>query len=511
MSVKNNLLLFLALLLQINICAQKKATPPVIVIMADQLRADVLGLFTPNINALQKDGIVFSRAYCAAPLCAPSRASFFTGNYPNRTGSMINPWEKEDEVFGNTRAGLPNLYQLMEGTWDSYHVGKQHFFTEEKIDKNPTSGTKWITQEDYSNWIKEQKKTKPGGKQYKDNAPELVSGTHTQLRSYSTPAVGVYKDGPDFFLDRYIANESIKAIRNRDKKKPLLLNSMFLAPHPPFSIPEPYYSMYGPKDFSLPDNVGQWYPGQSPLQMYNLTGFIGSRYSREQWREVWAKYLGLVKLLDDEVGRVIAALKEEGLYDQAIILFTADHGEMLGSHSLWQKMCMYEESARVPFILKMPAGESVSVKESGALISLVDFLPTLLDYTGIKTTATMDGTSLIPVIRGKPEQRQSIFLQYDGNGSLGSSQRCVIKGNYKLVVDLFKDEAYLELYDVLKDTKESVNLLFNPSFAAIADDMIRELSTYMKQTGDRLSLPDDLRTRFLKNYKNGIQKSDKVQ
>lgn len=511
MHMKNTFILLLSLLVQINLYAQPKKTPPVIIIMADQLRADVLGPFTPNINALQKDGIMFSRAYCAAPLCAPSRASFFTGNYPNRTGSMINPWAKEDEVYGNTRKGLPNLYQLMDGTWDSYHVGKQHFFTEDKIDKDPASRTKWTTQEDYSNWIKDQKKTKPGGKQFKDNAPELVSGMHTQLRSYSTPEVGVYRDGAEFFLDRYIANESIKAIRSRDKKKPLLLNTMFLAPHPPFSIPEPYFSMFGSKDFVLPDNVGQWYPGQSPLQMYNITGFIGSRYNREQWRGIWAKYLGLVKLLDDEVGRVIAALKEEGLYDQAIILFTADHGEMLGSHSLWQKMCMYEESARVPFILKMPAGESVSVKESSVLISLVDFLPTLLDYTGVKTTASMDGSSLVPIIKGRPQQRESIFLQYDGNGSLGSSQRCVIKGNFKFVVDMFKDESYLELYDVLKDPQETNNLLFNPSFAGVVDDMIRELSNYMKQTGDRLSLAADLRTRFLKNYKNGIQKSDKLQ
>lgn len=123
----------------------------------------------------------------------------------------------------------------------------------------------------------------------------------------------------------------------------------------------------------------------------------------------------------------------------------------------------------------------------------------------------MDGSSLVPIIKGRPQQRESIFLQYDGNGSLGSSQRCVIKGNFKFVVDMFKDESYLELYDVLKDPKETDNLLFNPSFAGVADDMIRELSNYMKQTGDRLSLAADLRTRFLKNYKNGIQKSDKLQ
>jgi len=108
--------------------AQNKELTPVIIIMADQLRADALGDFTPNINSLKNEGIAFNRAYCAVPLCAPSRSSFFTGLYANRTGSMINPFDKDDEMFGNTKAGIPNMYGLMETDWDSHHVGKQHFF-----------------------------------------------------------------------------------------------------------------------------------------------------------------------------------------------------------------------------------------------------------------------------------------------------------------------------------------------------------------------------------------------
>jgi arylsulfatase A-like enzyme len=497
-------------LLSFNICfAQKKEPTPVIVIMADQLRFDALGALTPNINSLKEDGVNFTRAYCAVPLCAPSRSSFFTGRYANRTGSMINPFEDEDEVYGDTRAGIPNMYGLMEGKWDSYHVGKQHFFTAEKIDKDPKTRTSWITQTDYSNWLKAQKKSKPGGRQYKDNAPEIVSANHTQIRAYSTPMVGVYKEGPDYFLDHYIASKSIEAIRNRDKSKPLLLNAMFLAPHPPFSIPEPYLSMLTTKDFNLPENVGQWYPGQSPLQLYNLTGFIGTRYNREQWREIWSKYLGLVKLLDDEVGRVIQALKEEGIYDKAIILFTADHGEMLGSHSLWQKMCMYEESAKVPLIIKMPNNVQPAIKESAELVSLVDVLPTVLDFNGIANTQKMDGRSLLPIINGQSNDRKAIFVQYDGNASLGSAQRCVLKGNYKLIADMFKDEIYLELYDLEKDPQETTNLLFDQKFASVVDELLNDLAGYMKTTGDRLSLPKNLRTQFLKLYKSGIQKSDK--
>ncbi|MEZ4902102.1 MAG: sulfatase-like hydrolase/transferase [Spirosomataceae bacterium] len=237
---------------------QNNEKTPIIIIMADQLRFDALGMLTPHITALKKEGITFHRAYCAAPLCAPSRSSFFTGLYPNKTGSMINPWEKEDEIYGNTKAGIANMYGLMENTWDSHHIGKQHFFTVENIDKDPETKTHWTTQEDYSAWMKTQKRTKAGGKEYKDNAPEIVSGTFTRLRSYSTPKVGLYKEGVDFFLDHYIASQSIAAIKNRDKSKPLLLNAMFLAPHPPFSVPEPYFSMVKTNDFTLPQNVGQF-------------------------------------------------------------------------------------------------------------------------------------------------------------------------------------------------------------------------------------------------------------
>ena len=98
---------------------------------------------------------------------------------------------------------------------------------------------------------------------------------------------------------------------------------------------------------------------------------------------------------------MIQVLKEEGIYDKAIILFTADHGEMLGSHSYWQKMCMYEESAKVPLIVKLPKGVQPAIKESDELVSLVDILPTLLEFNGIPGAQKMDGKSLLPLIQGK--------------------------------------------------------------------------------------------------------------
>lgn len=476
----------------------------VIIIMADQLRADVLGPETPHINALRKEAVEFSRAYCAAPLCAPSRASFFTGLYPNRTGSMINPWAKEDEIYGTVREGIPSLYTMMEDSWDSRHVGKQHFFTAEKIDRRTGSGTKWITQEDYSRWMSSENKGKPGGKRFKTDAPELVSGSFTRLRSYSTPKTELYKEGVDYFLDRYITNESIRAIKERDKSKPLLLNAMYLAPHPPFHIPDPYFSMYKPGDFHLPANVGRWYPGQSPLQMYSLTGFIGSRYTRAQWNEIWGKYLGLVRLLDDEVGRLIGTLKEEGLYEDALVIFTSDHGEMLGSHSLWQKMCMYEESVRVPLIMKLPKGYPVRVRNIGTPVCLTDVLPTVLELNGVVSSpGQTDGKSLLPLLAGSEKGRDAVFIQYDGNGSLGNAQRCLVDGKLKLIADTFGDEVFLELYDLEKDPQETRNLALNVENKKLLSGLVTKLEARMAESGDRIRFEEDVVKRFLENYGGG--------
>lgn len=496
-----HLLILAGIFGMIDSYSQARKPGHVIIIMADQLRADVLGVQTPHIDALRKEAVEFTRAYCAAPLCAPSRASFFTGLYPNHTGSMINPWSKEDEVYGTVKPRIPSLYTMMEKSWDSRHVGKQHFFTTEKIDRRAEQGTKWITQEDYSRWMGREKKNKPGGKRFKADAPELVSGSFTRLRSYSTPKTELYQEGMDYFLDRYITNESIRAIKERDKSRPLLLNTMYLAPHPPFHIPDPYFSMYKPGDFYLPANVGRWYPGQSPLQMYSLTGFIGSRYTREQWNEIWAKYLGLVKLLDDEVGRLIRTLKEEGMYDDALIIFTSDHGEMLGSHSLWQKMCMYEESVRVPLIVKLPKGYPVKTRSVATPVSLVDVLPTILDLNGIAASPVqVDGKSLLPLLSGSDKRSDAIFIQYDGNGSLGNAQRCLVDGDLKLIVDTFREEVFLELYDLKKDPEETRNLALNPENEHLLEGLMVKLKAVMSRTGDRVRLEENVVKRFLENY-----------
>ena len=177
--------------------------PHVIIIMADQLRYDVLGKgFTPNIDSIAADGTAFGRAYCACPLCVPARGSFFTGTYPNRNGSLINPWEPADAVYGDVRPEFGNLYTMMERDWDSIHSGKQHLFTTGgKLEDRVDSGTRWFsTEKSYKEFLKEHGVAMPGGGKFRTKVPEMVDGKATRVSSYSNAETGRYEPGEQYYL-----------------------------------------------------------------------------------------------------------------------------------------------------------------------------------------------------------------------------------------------------------------------------------------------------------------------
>lgn len=456
--------------------------PNLIVIMADQLRHDFVGgEHTPNIAALAEESAIFPNAYCASPLCVPSRGAFFTGRHPNQTGCLINPWIEDDRVHGAVAEGTANLYDLLGEEWDCWHTGKQHLCYPTPLERRKNSRVNWATLEDtYAPALAARGHRLPGGPKFRTDLPELISGTRTGLGSGSTPATGCYEPGFDSFFDGHILAASLEAIDRRDRNKPFFLSAMFLAPHPPFDIPEPWYS--GVRDVEMPQNVGRWSPGQSPLQLYNLTGFVGSRYSRADWQEVWGVYAGLVQLLDHCVGEIVTRLRAEGLYEDALIVFTSDHGEMLGSHRLFQKMCMYEESVRTPVMLKLPrAWQNPGV--NNASVSHIDVLPTICDVLGVPPPANLPGRSWMAP--GANEERD-VFIQYDGNGSLGNFSRAVICGRDKLIVDIFKDEIFFELYRLEDDPEEYQNRITTEP--GLAHNLLALLAAHMQATGDHLSL-----------------------
>jgi len=482
----------------------KQSKPHVVVIMADQLRYDVVNeRYMPNIHKLKEESVVFDRMYCASPICVPARGAFFSGLYPNVNGSLINPWEPQDAEHGYVHPGTANMYSMMEEQWDSWHTGKQHFNM--KDIQQTCAKTNWHTLEDhYDGFLQKHGKRHPGGPQFKGIVPEMAGGKTTRIKRYSIPTTGCFEEGLEYFYDGYIAKTSLDAIRGRDRSKPLLLNAMFVAPHPPLDVPEPWYSMY--KDEPLPDNVAQWSYGQSPLQLYNLTGAIGNGYTKEQWRSIWQVYLGLVSLLDHCVGQLIDELKAQGIYEDTLLIFTSDHGEMLGSHRLYQKMCMYEESVRTPLVMKLPKQSDILPQVIDEPVSAVDIMPTLAEYLQLEGGHVFSGQSLLPLFNGKSLNKRDIFIQFDGNGARGNFQRSVIRGTRKLIVDMFKDELFIELYDIAGDPQEQRNLAIEQSYAEDIQFMLASLGQHMRETGDLLELPVDAYEQFIASYSAFIKR-----
>lgn len=470
-----------------------------IMIVADQLRYDVLGKgYTPHLDQLALESVCFDRAYCASPLCVPARGSLFTGLCPNSTGSLINPWEACDQKAGYVREGIDNLYLMMErGGWDCIHTGKQHLFTSGAMPEDrPDSKTRWLTTEQtYRQFLQDNGRRMPGGPRFRSPVPEILGRTKTICTSCSNASVGCYEEGESYYFDGYFTDRALEGLRERNRSRPLFLSAMFLAPHPPFDIPEPWYSRYATEDFTLPDNVGVWAPHQSPLQLYNVTGMLGSHYTREEWAQSWRAYLGLVSLLDDCVGRLIAELKAQGIYEDCLILFTSDHGEMLGSHRLFQKMCMYEESARVPLYMRIPGQSSCHLTQT---VSHVDLLPTLCHFLGLECGHKMEGSSLHPLmenpVAGLP---RPIFIQYDGNSCLSACQRCVIQDGCKLIMDRFQNEIFFELYHIDTDPQEQHNQLFENGGIEKAEQLFHLLCHHMELTGDTCPVSPDALQNFL--------------
>lgn len=147
---------------------------------------------------------------------------------------------------------------------------------EDRVD----SGTRWFsTEKSYKEFLKEHGVAMPGGGKFRTKVPEMVDGKATRVSSYSNAETGRYEPGEQYYFDSYFTEMALEGLRRRDTTKPLLLNAMFLAPHPPLQIPDPWYRAVGAEDFALPDNIGVYYPRQSPLQMYNLTGIVGTLWA----------------------------------------------------------------------------------------------------------------------------------------------------------------------------------------------------------------------------------------
>lgn len=470
--------------------------PNILLIITDQQRADTLGFVgrtpcrTPHIDRLAAEGVSFGRAMTTSPLCAPARASIFTGQYPHQVNMMQNDKQLH---------ALPVLTDLLRAR--GYHsacAGKWHLDAqvpayldeaaqrEYEADLGQPALPKWFDryagqdQADYADWC--QRHGLPDGRPFADD----------RLRSHRKPAMSIPKTAvleltPDQTIDGWITDHAIRFYRERPQDRPFFLVCSYQGPHPPFKIPEPYYSMYDPQEIPEPRNFE---PAPNKPRA-NTTSFYHQLWldhgaDWEAWQKTVAVYWGYVSLLDDQIGRLLACLEEDQVLDDTVVIFISDHGEMLGQHGLWHKMEPYEEAVRVPFIVRYPREVAPGVR-SLAGASLIDIVPTMLSLIGLEPPENVAGVDLSPALTGDVSYAigRVLFAEHQALGDWHRSVdwRMATDNHHKYV---WNQGDLDELYDLVSDPYEVSNLINDLAVQSVLLDFRTRLRRWMQETSDPL-------------------------
>lgn len=487
--------------------------PNVLLLITDQHRYDYLGYrmgiddLTPNIDRLAKTGVSFERAICASPLCTPSRATMFTSLYAHqakaefseRRFSRVASFEEEYKFSYNApsegpRGERPFDYNMMvndtllredplltraaaNAGYSTAYAGKWHLGDEILVD--------WWDQWGYH---------MPGA--YLDwiEANQLPNEWHfgdMRVRSnrrphMSSPVPVTANITPDNTYDGWITRLGLEQLRKHPKDKPFFQVCSWYGPHPPFKIPEPYYSMFSADAIPAPSNFYPQYlePECLKSSYYRLLWKDHGEHW-DDWRHSVAVYLGYIRMIDDQIGEILDHLKATDELSNTLVIFCSDHGEMLGSHGLWHKMEPYEESLRVPLIFSAPW--IAQSRKSNAPVSLIDLAPTVLDQIGAALPEQFEGTSLMKALSGDDEYLNGRIL-YSEQQNLGAFHnrvdwRMAQFGSMKYVWNSFDRE---ELYDLSADPAELQNLVYEKPRKSQLEEGREALQSWMSRTRDPL-------------------------
>jgi arylsulfatase A-like enzyme len=380
-------------------------------IMTDQQRFDALSragnsiLQTPNLDRLAREGVFFENAYTVCPVCGPARSCILTGHDIVATGVPTN---SEAEATDNMY--LPSFDNLLadQGYWTGY-VGKWHstknpdrlaydLFSD--LGKQVQTLRKSIGEprplkagEQYDGTFRQPYKMDPIDKRY-DWAPDekRLDKNGKPVRVIQPDNHGCLDIPVDQSLTALQAKETIAALEQMGDQ-PFSLTCSLHFPHSPILPTEPYYSMYPPEDMPLPESIDD--PMTNSPYEWNW-GRGDERYRSDDIRYMISNYYGLVKEIDDWVGKILDTLRDKGFEENTLVIFTSDHGEMLGAHGMREKNIFYDESAHIPLIMRLPGGMPLDrVVETP--VSQIDLFATILDYLGQPVPAN-HGRSLRPLI-----------------------------------------------------------------------------------------------------------------
>ncbi len=448
--------------------------PNVLWICTDQQRYDTIGALgnphasTPVLDAFIGEGTSFSNAFCQSPVCSPSRASFLTGRYPRTTGCRQNGQSiPKDEVLvsklfrdAGYRCGLAGKLHLascsdgkVEGRTDD---GYDDFFWSHHPQPD------W-PENAYTQWLAEKGKTWDGLLE-EDRSPYVRGGP---------PA--------EFHQTTWCAEKTIEFIR-ANEGRPWFFSFNCFDPHHPFDPPAEYLERFPVEEMPLPSVHPAEAQRQTTFQKLdrewahdNPGEFHTGAMTDDDRRQVYAAYMAMISLIDDQVGRILEALRETGQDRDTLVVFMSDHGEMLGDHGIYFKgPHFYDCQMRVPLVIRWPGGSVNAGRRIEGLVELVDLAPTLLDAGELEIPQRMQGKSLLPMLRGEAETEfvhEQVFAEYYNAWTHGDAYGSMLRTQKEKIV-VYHGTGQGEFYDLENDPQEFLNLWEEPLVRDRRNDLL---------------------------------------
>ena len=439
-------------------------TKNILLIFTDQQRWDTVHALgnpiikTPALDGLVKSGISFTRAYTPCPVCIPARYSMHTGQMPHKTDCMLN------ETSPNNRQSFMQI--LSKNGYQTHGVGKMHF---EMRDLPPD--TLWgFESRDFSEELGIDDDYK---KRLVENGYSHVYDPHgVRGEMYYIPQPSQLP--ARLHNSTWVADKSIEFLERRDSTRPFMLMTSFIKPHPPFESPTPWNKLYRGPEMPLP---------KRPQDSDNLITYWNRFQNRYKYRDqgiddnlvrqTKAAYYSAISFVDFNIGRLINHMQENDLLEDTLIVFTSDHGEMLYDYNCVGKRNFLDSAARIPMIMvhpDLPKGKLCSTP-----VSLVDILPTFLEYAGFKPEEEYGGNSLKAIFNGT-QKRDIVYGEFQRNDY---AMYMAVTEKYKYIYSAPDQMEWL--FDLKTDPDETRNRAYNPMFIDIKDKMKKRLIDYLTQ------------------------------
>ena len=406
-----------------NVSAATTRPPNVLFIAVDDLN-NHLGCYgnpivqSPNIDKLAASGVRFDRAYCQFPLCSPSRVSLMTGLRPDTT--KIYDLQKDFRQATNIPHVVTMPQLLMSNGWSSARVGKMfHYGVPGQIGTpgldDPLSWQLAIYPAGRDRDEEDKVINLNRGQDNPDRAPNRIPNRPKPTNQLGAALAWHESEGEDDeFTDALVAHEAIRLLEE-SKDHPFFLGVGFYRPHVPWIVPKKYFDMYPLEKISLPFNPPNDRDDIPPPALWVKKWNYGR--TDEEVRGAIRAYYASVTYVDKQIGRVLDALDRLGLRDNTLVILWGDHGWHLGEHGMWQKQSLFEESARVPFIIRAP-GAKGNGRASSRIVESLDVYPTVAEFCGVKPPKNLAGKSLLPLLKN-PDQswnRPAYTQTQRGNG-----------------------------------------------------------------------------------------------